>query len=79
MPSLVEHQIHQNIIFTSNRCIGVRAKKYLGCEGFFPEFPPTCPKDLCATFAYKFSSKNIMKSLFCCDLQKKSQCVFLQT
>jgi len=35
--------------------IGVGAGKFLGCEGFLPKIPQTCPKSFCATFAYKFS------------------------
>jgi len=45
-----------------------------------PEFPQTCPKTFCATFAYKLFPTNIMKTIFWCDLPKiRSSCVFLQT
>jgi len=35
-----------------------------------PEFPQTCPKSFCATFAYKFSPTKIMKTSFWRNLYK---------
>jgi len=40
------------------------AGKVLGCEGFLPEFPQTCPKSLYATFAYNVSPTKIMRTFF---------------
>jgi len=47
------------------------------CNGFLPEFPQTCPKRFCATFAYKFSPTQIMKDSFGMTSRKKSLHVFL--
>jgi len=47
------------------RCLfitGVGAGKFLGCEGFCPNFPKLARKVFWATFAYKFSPTNIMKT-----------------
>jgi len=58
--------------------IGVEAGKLLGCK-ILPEFPQTCPKSFCPTFAYKFWPTKIMKTSFWYNLQNKVSCVFMQT
>jgi len=55
--------------------ISVGASKFWRWEGFLSEFPQTCPKSCCATFAYKCSPTKIMKTFFWCGLQKE---VFFQ-
>jgi len=51
--------------------IGVGEGKFLGCEGFWPEFPQTCPIDFWATFcADIFSSR----SSFGMTSKKRSSC-----
>jgi len=49
----------------------VGAGKFLGCEGFFPNFHKLAPKVFCATFAYKFSPTKVVKASFWCNHQKK--------
>jgi len=59
--------------------MGVGAGKFLGCEGFCPNFTKLTRKVFCATFACTFSPTKIIKISFWCNLQKKSSCVFMQT
>jgi len=51
-----------------HRC---RRRQIFGMRRILPEFPQTCPKRFCATFAYKFSPARILKTSFWCNLQKK--------
>jgi len=51
--------------------IGVGAGKFLGCEGFFPNFPKLARKVFCETFADIFSPTEIMKTYFRRNLQNK--------
>jgi len=57
-----------------HRC---KSRQIFGVRRVFVRISPNSPKGFCVTFAYKFSPRNI-KTSFCCNLQKRSSCVFLQ-
>jgi len=67
-------------VWTFYNTRGVAASKLLGVRRIFAEFPQTCPKSCSATFAYKYSPTNIMKTFYGVTFRKKrSSFVFLQT
>ena len=59
--------------------IGVGAGKFLGCEGFLPEFPQTYPKSFCEIFAYKFSLQWSWRPIFGMTSKQRYSRVFLHT
>jgi len=58
--------------------IGVGEGKFVGGEGFLPEFSQTCPKSFGRLCLQIFSLKD-HEDLFWDDLQERASCVFLQT